>query len=66
MMTKEIEMTAFEKELRYMLTDSELALLDRYLGATKTRDGAIASLVANQLRRMKENGAMDFLYPEAK
>jgi len=66
MMTKEIEMTAFEKELRYMLTDSELALLDRCLAVGLSRDGKIASLVARQLRRMKETGEMDYLYPEAK
>lgn len=59
-------MTAFEKELRYMLTDSELALLDRHLASATSRDGMIASLVAKSLRRMKETGEMDFLHPEAK
>jgi hypothetical protein len=62
MMTKEIEMTAFEKELRYMLTDSELALLDRYLGSASSRDGAIASLVANKLRQYAESGVLDLFH----
>jgi hypothetical protein len=44
------QMTEFENVLRAMLTDSEMALLDRYLGSTETRDGAIADLVACKLR----------------
>ena len=63
-MTK-IEISAFEKELRYMLTDSELALLDRYLGATKTRDGGIASLVANKLRQYAESGVLDLFHDKS-
>jgi len=43
-------MTSFEKELRAMLVPTELDLLDRYLGSTETRDGAIADLVACKLR----------------
>ena len=58
-------MTEFEKELRMMLTKTELALLDRCLAVGSSRDGMIASLVARQLRRMNETGEMDF-YPEAK
>jgi hypothetical protein len=66
MRTEGIEMTGFEKELRYMLTDSEVALLDRYLANSPARDGGIASLVAKTLHRMKETGEMDLIYPEAK
>ena len=59
-------MSEFEKELRYMLTDKEIALLERVLKTNKSRDGSIASLVASQLRLLEENGTMDYLYPEAK
>ncbi|CAB4140775.1 hypothetical protein UFOVP395_110 [uncultured Caudovirales phage] len=55
-------MTGFEKELRAMLTDSEMALLDRYLGATETRDGAIASLVARRLRQYAEDDVIDLFH----
>lgn len=58
-------MTAFEKELRMMLTPAEVALLDRYLGATKTRDGAIASLVANKLRQYAESDVIDLFHDKS-
>lgn len=54
-------MTNFEQELRMMLTDSEVALLERYLGSSKWRDGAIASLVARKLREYNDNGMIDIL-----
>jgi len=57
-------MTGFEDELRAMLTDSEVALLDRYLGSTKVRDGAIADLVARTLREYAEKDMIDFFYPK--
>lgn len=58
-------MTKFEKELRAMLTMPEKALLDRYLGSTETRDGAIASLVAHTLREYEEKGMIDFFHERA-
>ena len=58
-------MTGFEKELRAMLTDSEVALLDRYLGSTGARDGAIACLVARRLRQYAEEGRIDFFLERA-
>lgn len=58
-------MTGFEKELRAMLTDSEMALLDRYLGATETRDGAIASLVARTLREYAKNDMIDLFHDKS-
>jgi hypothetical protein len=65
MMMKGKEMTGFENELRAMLTDSEVALLDRYLGATEFRDGAIASLVARKLREYAEKDMIDFFHEGA-
>jgi hypothetical protein len=47
-----------------MLTDPEVALLDRYLGSAETRDGAIASLVARTLRELAEKDMIDFFYPK--
>lgn len=58
-------MTGFENELRAMLTDSEVALLDRYLGATETRDGAIACLVARKLREYAAKDMIDFFHEGA-
>lgn len=52
-------MTKLEKEIRMMLTPAEEALLDRYLGTTKTRDGAIASLVASTLRNYEKRDLID-------
>jgi len=57
-------MIGFENELRAMLTDSEVALLDRYLGSAEARDGAIASLVARTLRKLAEDDMIDFFYPK--
>ena len=59
------QMTEFENVLRAMLTDSEMALLDRYLGSTETRDGAIACLVARKLREYAEEGTIDFFHGNA-
>jgi hypothetical protein len=56
-------MTSFENELRAMLVPSEEALLDRYLGSTDVRDGAIASLVARTLREYAEKDTIDFFCP---
>jgi hypothetical protein len=55
-------MTGFEKELRAMLTESEMALLDRYLGATEARDGAIACLVARRLREYAKDDVIDLFH----
>lgn len=60
-----IEMSKFEKELRRMLIPAEEVMLDRYLGATKTRDGAIASLVANKLRQYAESGVLDLFHDKS-
>jgi hypothetical protein len=57
-------MTSFENELRAMLTDPEVALLDRYLSLAEVRDGAIASLVARTLRELAEKDMIDFFYPK--
>jgi hypothetical protein len=65
MRTKGIEMTGFEKELRAMLTLPEKALLDRYLGSTEARDGAIASLVARTLREYAAEDRIDFFHERA-
>ena len=59
-------MTDLEKEIRYMLNDKEVALLDRVLADQPYRDGMIGSLVARELRRMVETGVMDVCYPEQK
>lgn len=59
-------MSAFEIEVRAMLTQKEIALLDRVLAGNPARDGAIASLVARTLRQMDESGLIDLLHPEAK
>lgn len=58
-------MTGFEKELRAMLTLPEKALLDRYLGSTEAREGAIASLVARTLREYEAEGRIDFFHERA-
>lgn len=58
-------MTGFEKELRAMLTLPEKALLDRYLGSSDARDGAIASLVARTLREYAAKDMIDFFHEGA-
>lgn len=54
-----MKMSQFEADLRAMLIDKEIEMLDRYLKNENARDGSIASLVARSLRKMDKNGLLD-------